>query len=230
MHGAHRSQPEFDFDDEQPAARNKPAAIDDIAPAVAAAPAAVTRRPAFEPRPPLAHIDDVDVIELAVAPTPTTPRHDASTPADDAANTIAEVERIESPLEPVAVIEDSIVAPEPVPAPGRVVDVVADATPVVVDDVVVDATPVVVDDVVVDATPVEVAPLVVDDTVVADGPVTAAIVEPVEPATRTRADESVDVVVPHTASLFDPVPQNPEPESTEPTADDDLDDDGEHRA
>jgi len=230
MHVAHRSQPEFDFDDEQPAARSKPTAIDGNAPSVAGVPAAVARRPAFEPRPPLAHLDDVDVIELAAAPTQTTPRHDVSTPADDAANSIAEVERIESPFEPVAVIRDSEVAPEPIPVPVVVEDVAVDATPVVVDDVVVDATPVVVDDVAVDATPVEVAPLVVDDTVVADGPVTTAIVEPVEPATRTRADEAVDVVVPHTASLFDPVPQNPEPESTEPTADDDLDDDGEHRA
>ena len=176
MHVAHRSQPEFDFDDEQPAARSKPTAIDGNAPSVAGVPAAVARRPAFEPRPPLAHLDDVDVIELAAAPTQTTPRHDVSTPADDAANSIAEVERIESPFEPVAVIEDSIVAPEPVPAPVTIGDVIADATPVVVDDVAVDATP------------VEVAPLVVDDTVVADGPVTTAIVEPVEPATRTRAD------------------------------------------
>ncbi|MHB8911247.1 MAG: Rne/Rng family ribonuclease [Lysobacter sp.] len=225
MHVAHRSQPEFDFDDEQPVARRPVAS--EARPVVAATAEAVVRRPAFEPRPPVADVDEDGLAPPALAsPKRATPHHDAPTPADDAATAIAAgVGRIEAPIEPVAVVVDTVVEPETVPAP------------------------VVVDDVATVATPVEIAPLLVDD-IAAFEPVTATVAEPVEPATAptvvepvepataptvvesvepataASAVESLDVVVPHTASLFDPVPQNPVPESTEPKGEDELD---EHR-
>ena len=224
MHVAHRSQPEFDFDDEPAAARkpaareSRPVASEPAPPAVApqaipaqadvTAPAAaaevVVRRPAFEPRPMVE--DDEDEI---ASPIPMAPHHEAPSPAEDAATAIvAGVERVEAVDEPVAVVEDTLVEPEAVPAPVVVDDVVADATPVEIEPLPADVV-----------APFESAP-----------DIAAEVVEPVEPAAAPPAVEAFDVVVPHTASLFDPVPQNPEPESTEPKVDDDLDEDGNRRA
>ena len=199
MHVAHRSQPEFDFDDEQPAAR-KPAARNGDDPAVAAAAEVVVRRPAFEPRPALVDDDEDDLAPSMQATV--TPRHDAPTPADDAATAIAAgVERIESSLEPVAMIKDSVVEPEIVPGPAMV------------------------DDMATVATPVEIAPLVANETTAVEPEPAAVEQAAVEPATATPAVESTNSVVPHTASLFDSVPQTPGPESTEPKGADGPDDD-----
>ena len=229
MHVAHRSQPEFDFDDEQPAVRKpaarepKPAASEsaaqasEVAPAVVAAAEVVVRRPAFEPRPPMADVDEDE--DESASPAQATAHLDVHTPADDAATTIAAgfervdvaVERVER-IEPVVVVEDTVVEAEAVPVA------------------------VVVDDVASVVEPVAIAPLVVDEIAAFEpesDPVT--VVEPVEPATAAPPVEAFDVVVPHTASLFDPVPQNPEPESTVPKgdedpADQDQDDNGDRRA
>ena len=196
IHVAHRSQPEFDFDDEQPAV-HKPTAVSGTTPAVAAAAAVVASAPAFVPQtaPP----------EVAqAAPMQPTPRHEAPTPADDAVQAIAGVDRIESPLDPV--IEASVIEPKTVPAP------------------------VVVNDVATDVTPVEIAHLVADETVTVE-PAPAAVEQAaVEPAPAAPAVESPDPVMPRTAGLFDPMPQTPEREPTEPKVDDGPDDDTERRA
>jgi ribonuclease E len=209
LHVAHRSQPEFDFDDEQPATP-KPAAMPAVTPAavipavvspqpaVAPTPEVVTRRPAFEPRPSLTEADEEIAPMDAVAT-----QH---TPADDAAEAIAAVERTESTPQPVAVIEESVIEPAVVPTPAAI------------------------DDAIVDATPVEIAPLV-GSTESIEPAWTSVVQENVEPVTTVPAVESTNAAVPHTASLFDPVPQNREPESTEPKpADGESEDDKENRA
>jgi len=195
IHVAHRSQPEFDFDDEHPAAHKPAAGV--TQPAVAATAEVAVRRPAFEPRPPLA---DDDEAGLATS-IPAAPRHGTPTPADDAARAIAGVDATHPQVESVAVIEDSVIEPALVPAP------------------------VVVDEAAIDATPVEIAPLLASETAAIE-PAPAAV----EPATAAPAVESTNSVVPHTASLFDSVPQTREPESTEPKVDDGPDDDTERRA
>lgn len=129
-------------------------------------------------------------------------RQQAPTPADDAAQAIA---RQIDPAH-VTVVEDTVVEPEVVPAP------------------------VVVDDAATDATPAEIAPLVPNDVVMIE-PARASIVQQaaIEPSTATAPVESTNAAVPHTASLFDTVPQTPEPESTEPKLDGTGDPDDEER-
>ncbi len=133
-------------------------------------------------------------------------RYEAQTPADDAAQAIAR--QIDSAPPPVTVVEDTVVEPEVVPAP------------------------VVVDGAATDATPAEIAPLLPNDALMIE-PARAPITEQaaIEPSTSSAAVESTNATVPHTASLFDTVPQTPEPESTEPKVDDtDAPDDEERRA
>jgi len=195
---AHRSQPEFDFDDEAPAAKVSTATA--AAPAVVAAVAAAEVMQAVSPATPAVEADEV--LQQA-----------QPTPADAAAQAVAHVAAdtyepaevaptvgtgtVIDPVEPVAVVAPEVV--EPSAAEPTVV-----STPEAVDEIAIeDSTAVPTEDVeAAPAAPTDIEP-------VASSPAEVDVTPAPAPAPSPDA-------IPRTAGLFDPIPQAVEPETTEP--------------
>ncbi|HEY0660620.1 MAG TPA: Rne/Rng family ribonuclease [Lysobacter sp.] len=212
---AHRSQPEFDFDDEAPVAKVPTATA--AAPAVVAAVAAAEVMQTVPPAIPVVEAHEVPQAE--------------PTPADAAAQAVAHVSEYEPAGVAQAAETSAVIAPvepgafatpeaaEPAVATPEVVEPIVVSTPEAVDEVAIE------DSIVVPTENIEAAPAAPTDIEPVSSSPAEVDVTPV-PAPTPSPD-----AMPRTAGLFDPIPQAIEPEATEPpTADQTGQDEEERRA